>query len=63
MEIEIGIWKLVLKEKDNYYILDRMYCNGKDVDATEVNIKFMMGEVPIIMVSSRGRMVEEEVEE
>ncbi len=62
MEIEIGIWKIILREKENYYVFDQVLCNGKDVDATEVNINIRMGEVPVITVYSRGRMVEEEVE-
>ncbi len=64
MEIEIGVWKIVLEKKDSYYILDNVSCNGKDVDATEVNINFKMGSVPYITVYSRGRIIEDvEVEE
>ena len=58
MEIEIGVWKLELREKENYYILDRVWCNDKEVDATEVNINFRIGSVPVITVYSRGRIVE-----
>ena len=63
MEIEIGVWKIELREKENYYILDRVLCNDTEVDATEVNINIRMGEVPRITVYSRGRIVDVEAEE
>ena len=59
MEIELGVWKIVLEERNNHFLLDRVLCNDKDVDATEVNINIRMGEVVRVTVYSRGRIAEE----
>ena len=59
MEIKLGVWTIILRESNNHFLMDRVLCNDKDVDATEVNINVRMGEVVSVTVYSRGRIAEE----